>query len=137
MLYYAELLAGLLLLIVGGNVLVDGAVIVAKKLKVSPLLIGLLLVGFGMSMPELATSLISVSRKAGGIAIGNVVGANIANILLVLGVAAMIRPIKIHRMSFGRDAIFLALSTIVLLVSLLRGEIGWELGALMCMTLGL
>ena len=117
--YYIELLAGLLFLIVGGNVLVDGSVMVARKLKVSPLLIGVLLVGFGTSMPELATSLISVARQAGGIAVGSVVGANIANILLVLGVAALIRPIKIHKLSFGRDAVFLGLSTIVLLVSVL------------------
>ena len=133
--YYIELLAGLLFLIVGGNVLVDGSVMVARKLKVSPLLIGVLLVGFGTSMPELATSLISVARQAGGIAVGSVVGANIANILLVLGVAALIRPIKIHKLSFGRDAVFLGLSTIVLLVSVLNGYIAWELGALMCMTL--
>ena len=133
--YYIELLAGLLFLIVGGNVLVDGSVMVARKLKVSPLLIGVLLVGFGTSMPELATSLISVARQAGGIAVGSVVGANIANILLVLGVAALIRPIKIHKLSFGRDAVFLGLSTIVLLVSVLNGYIAWELGALMCITL--
>ena len=132
---YIELLAGLFFLILGGNVLVDSAVSVARKLKVSSLLIGLLLVGFGTSMPELATSLLAVARDAGGIAVGNVIGSNIANILLVLGVAALIRPIKIHRNAFGRDAIFLGLSTIVLLVALLKGSIGWELGALMCMTL--
>ena len=132
---YIELFLGLLLLIGGGNLLVDGSVTIARRFKVSPLLIGLLLVGFGTSMPELATSLLAVARKADGIAIGNVVGSNIANILLVLGMAAVLRPIKIHTNSFGRDAIFLGISTIVLLVSLLRGHIGWELGALMCMTL--
>ena len=132
---YIKFLFGMLLLIVGGNVLVDGAVLVAKRFKVSPLLIGLLFIGFGTSLPELATSLLAVMHRADGIAIGNVVGSNIANILLVLGVSALICPIKIHTPSFGRDAIFLGLSTIVLLASLLRGHIAWELGALMCMTL--
>ncbi len=135
MLLYIKLIFGLFLLILGGNVLVDSSVTVARKLKVSPLLIGLLLIGFGTSMPELVTSLLAVARKADGIAIGNVVGSSIANILLVLGVAAVLRPIKIHTLSFGRDAIFLGISTIILLISLLRGHIGWELGGLMCMTL--
>ena len=132
---YLKLLMGLLFLIVGGNVLVSGSVLIAKKLKVSPLLIGIVLVGFGTSMPELSTSILSVFRKAEGIAVGNVVGSNIANILLVLGVAALIRPISINSRAFGRDAIFLGLSTAVLLISLLKGQIYWELGLLMCMTL--
>ena len=132
---YILLVFGLLLLIGGGNILVDGSVNVAKRFKVSSLLIGLLFIGFGTSLPELSTSLISVARKVDGIAIGTVLGSNIANILLVLGVAAILRPIKIHPNSFGRDAIFLGVSTIVLLVSVLKGSIGWELGALMCMTL--
>lgn len=132
---YIIFLTGMFFLIVGGNVLVDSSIIIARKLKISPLLIGIFLIGFGTSMPELTTSLLAVARRAEGIAIGNVVGSNIANILLVLGVAAFIKPIKIHTPSFGRDAIFLGLATIILLISLLAGHISWELGALMCMTL--
>ena len=132
---YFSLLAGLVLLIVGGNALVSGSVVLAKKWHVSPLLIGLLLVGFGTSMPELMTSLVAVARHSGGIAIGNVVGSNIANILLVLGISAIIRPITIPVKSFGRDAIFLSVSTVVLLIALLKGTIGFEMGALMCVTL--
>lgn len=132
---YIFLFLGMLILIVGGNVLVDGAVFLAKRLRVSSLLIGLFLIGFGTSFPELATSLLAVLRNADGIAIGNVVGSNIANILLVLGVAAFLHPIKLHTPSFGRDALFLGISTLILLVSLLRGHISWELGLLMCMTL--
>ena len=132
---YINLFVSLALLIIGGNVLVSGSVILAKRLKVSPLLIGLLLIGFGTSIPELMTSLFAVAHHSGSIAIGNIVGSNIANILLVLGICATIRPINIHDHAFGRDAIFLGLSAMVLLISLLKGVIGFEMGALMCMTL--
>lgn len=132
---YLELIFGFLFLIVGGYVLVSSSVMVAQRIHVSSLLIGLLVVGFGTSLPELSTSLLSVAREAEGLAVGNVVGSNIANILLVLGVAAIINPIELHQKAFGRDAIFLLVSTIILLISLLKGYIGWELGCLMCMTL--
>ncbi len=132
---YFLLLVGVVLLIVGGNVLVSSAVVLARKWHISSLLIGLLFVGFGTSLPELATSLIAVARGVEGIAIGNVVGSNIANILLVLGVSAIIHPIKIPAHAFARDAIFLGVSTLVLLIAVLKGTIGTEMGALMCLTL--
>ena len=77
---YAKCIIGLILLIVGGNVLVSNSVLVAQRFRLSPLLIGLLLIGFGTSSPELVTSLVSVLRNAEGLAVGNVVGSNIANI---------------------------------------------------------
>ena len=89
---YLWLVLGLALLAFGGDTLVSGAVCLARRLKVSPLLIGLTLVGFGTSTPELVTSLIAAVKGSDGIAVGNVVGSNIANILLVLGAAAVIRP---------------------------------------------
>ncbi len=133
---YLLILLGFLMLIYGGNVLVDGAVSVAQKMKVSPLLIGLTLVGFGTSTPELMTSLFASFMNAEGIAVGNVVGSNIANVLLVLGVAACICPIVINTKSFKRDSRFLLLATGVLVLALLWGEIGFILGLLMCGTLG-
>ena len=133
---YILILIGFSLLIYGGNVLVDGAVAVARRLKVSPLLIGLTLVGFGTSTPELMTSLFAAVMNKEGIAVGNVVGSNIANILLVLGVAAAMSPIAVHRASFKRDSLFLLLSTGVLVLALLCGRIGFLLGAVMCATLG-
>jgi len=132
---YVLLLIGFICLIGGGNLLVDGSVAVANKLKVSPLLIGLVLVGFGTSAPELATSLLANYRQAGGIAVGNVIGSNIANILLVLGVAALLRAIPVQKKSFKRDSLFLAFSTFILILALLCGTINTGLGILMCAVL--
>ncbi|MGD1977064.1 MAG: sodium:calcium antiporter, partial [Gammaproteobacteria bacterium] len=79
---WALLFGGLALLIVGGELLVRGAVQVASRLGISPLVIGLTLVGFGTSTPELVTSIQAILTNAPGIAYGNIVGSNIANILL-------------------------------------------------------
>lgn len=132
---YLKFVLSLGMMILGANVLVSGAVVLAKRFRVSPLLIGLLLIGFGTSFPELTTSFLSMIHGQTDLAVGNVVGSNIANILLVLGVAAVLRPIPIQSASFKRDAVFLAISAFVLLISLWQKRIGWELGILMCMTL--
>ena len=128
---YLLLALGLFLLFVGGDWLVAGSVAVARRLKVSPLLIGLTLVGFGTSTPELVTSLIATYKGSAGISVGNVVGSNIANILLVLGVAALLNPIPVKGKSFKRDATFLILSTLVLVGAASFGLIGCLLGAVM------
>ena len=128
---YLLLALGLFLLFVGGDWLVAGSVAVARRLKVSPLLIGLTLVGFGTSTPELVTSLIATYKGSAGISVGNVVGSNIANILLVLGVAALLNPIPIKGKSFKRDSTFLILSTLVLVGAASFGLIGYLLGAVM------
>ena len=133
---YLLLLFGFAILIGGGNILVDGAVAVAKRLHVSPLLIGLTLIGFGTSTPELMTSLFAAAMDAEGIAVGNVVGSNIANIFLVLGVAASIYAIPVNTKSFKRDSLFLCIATGVLVFALLLGRIGFIIGFLMCATLG-
>ena len=125
-------LLGFLLLIWGGNVLVNGAVGLAKKLKVSPLLIGLVVVGFGTSTPELITSLLAVFGHSDGLAIGNIVGSNIINILLVLGAAACIFPIAVPRLSLRRDGKFLLLSSAVLVAALFVGKITFLWGLVMC-----
>ena len=124
------------LLMYGGNLLVDGSVSVAKKMRVSSLLIGLTLVGFGTSTPELVSSLMAAIKGEPGIAIGNVVGSNIANILLVLGVAALLRPIPISLKEFRRDGLFLIASTVVLCAGLWWGSINFVWGVLMCGLLG-
>jgi len=100
---YLEILLGLVLLFAGGEALVRGAVAVARRLAVSPLLIGLTLVGFGTSTPELVTSLQAAFLDSPGIAVGNVVGSNTANILLILGLAALIFPLATSRDAFVRD----------------------------------
>lgn len=101
---YLQLLAGLALLLIGGDAFVRGAVGIAQRFKVSPLLIGLTLVGFGTSLPELFASLEAARVGAPGIAVGNVVGSNIANILLILGLSALITPLAIAPGSLRRDA---------------------------------
>jgi cation:H+ antiporter len=111
---YLFVLGGLLLLLLGGEALVRGSVSVARKLNISELVIGLTLVGFGTSVPELVTSLQAVDRGAVGIAIGNVVGSNIANIFLVLALAALVSPILVNPKALARDGTVMLAATAVL-----------------------
>ncbi|WP_379922280.1 calcium/sodium antiporter [Erythrobacter sp. R86502] len=115
---------GLVLLALGGEFLVRGAVGMAARLGISPLLAGLTIVGFGTSMPELATSVQAAMAGAPGIAIGNVVGSNIANILLILGVSALILPLAVNPKSFKRDSIALGGSALLCTGAVLLGIIG-------------
>lgn len=119
-----QLLAGFILLLGGGEALVKGAVGVAGRLGVSPMLIGFLLVGFGTSTPELVASLNAALAGAPGIAVGNVIGSNIANILLILGVAGLILPMAVNRDAFLRDGSMLVVATVLFVGAALFGEIG-------------
>ena len=110
-----ELTLGLGLLLLGGDFLVRGAVSLALRLGLSPLLIGLTIVGFGTSTPELVTSVQAARAGAPGIALGNVIGANNANILLILGLAALLSPIIVARAAFLRDGLVLALATVAVI----------------------
>lgn len=85
------ILVGFVLLIKGGDFLVEGAVSIAKRANLSPMVIGLTIVGFGTSSPELLVSIQAALSGSSGIAIGNVVGSNIANIALILGIAAIVK----------------------------------------------
>lgn len=100
---WLPLVGGLALLIAGGDLLVRGSVTAAQRLGVSPLVIGLTLVGFGTSTPELVTSLQAALSEAPGIAYGNIVGSNIANILLIGGVAALLFPVAVDSRALRRD----------------------------------
>lgn len=128
---YALLILGLVLLAFGGDTMVSGAVALAKKMGISTLLIGLTLVGFGTSTPELLTSLLAAIKGSNAIALGNVVGSNIANILLVLGMAAIIAPVNVDIKAFKRDGGFLALSCALLIVALFLGQIGRIMGGVL------
>lgn len=108
-----QLVGGLILLMLGGEMLVRGAVQVANRLGVSPLVIGLTLVGFGTSTPELVTSVQAALSGSPGIAYGNIVGSNIANILLILGIAAIITPIAVSSNALKRDSTIMVLVTVV------------------------
>lgn len=107
------LLAGFALLLVGGELLVRGSVRVAELLGMSPLLIGLTLVGFGTSAPELVTSVEASLAGSPGIAVGNIVGSNIANILLILGTAAVLSPVAVSPSAFSRDGAFVVMTAIL------------------------
>ncbi len=101
------LIAGLVFLIVGGELLVRGSVAAARRLGISPLMIGLTLVGFGTSTPELVTSVHAASIGQAGISVGNIVGSNLANILLVIGASALIFPIQVPRSALRRDGVLM------------------------------
>lgn len=128
---YIELAAGLVLLLMGGDLLVRGAVSLAQRMGLSPLLIGLTIVGFGTSAPEMLTSVQAALAGAPGIAVGNVVGSNIANILLILGLAALLSPVVVARDAFMRDGAVLALATLAVLVLALGGTLTPLIGALL------
>jgi len=127
---YVQLAAGFLLLLVGGEALVRGAVATARRFGVSPLLIGLTLVGFGTSMPELITSLEAVLVGSPGIAVGNVVGSNIANILLILGVAALIWPMRCDPEAFYRDGAVVVVSAVAFIAVCVDGMVERSAGIL-------
>lgn len=100
---YLLLVLGLVLLIAGGELLVRGAVRIAEHFGLSPMLIGLTIVGMGTSMRELAASVQSALAGSPGLAIGNIVGSNIANLLLILGLAVAIAPFAVPRSVLWRD----------------------------------
>ena len=107
------LAGGLVLLIAGGEFLVRGSVRLAERFGMSPLLIGLTLVGFGTSTPELVTSVQAAIAGSPGIAVGNIVGSNIANILFILGLSALITPIKVGPSALRRDGVIVLASAIL------------------------
>lgn len=105
------LLVGLVILLAAGEALVRGAASLAKLANIPPLIIGLTVVAFGTSAPELVVTLQAVMGDAGGIAMGNIVGSNIANVLLVLGLPAMLSPIAMVVPKLRRHAVALLLAT--------------------------
>ncbi|MDY0028776.1 MAG: calcium/sodium antiporter [Pseudobdellovibrionaceae bacterium] len=123
------ILAGFALLLAGGEALVRGSVAIATKMGVSKLVIGLTLVGFGTSAPELVTSIQAALSGASGIAIGNVVGSNIANILLIIGASALLFPMACPREAVTRDGTIMAIATILLAVVCFNGDITRPIGA--------
>ncbi|MBK8208572.1 MAG: calcium/sodium antiporter [Rhodospirillales bacterium] len=120
---YLELLGGLALLVAGAELLVRGSVGIARRLGVSPLLIGLTLVGFGTSSPELVASVTAALKGSPGIAVGNVVGSNICNLLLILGLSALFAPLAITRAAFLRDGPVLMAASVALVGVCLLGDL--------------
>lgn len=112
------IVAGLVLILVGSDWLVEGASGVARKYGISEFIIGMTIVGIGTSMPELVSSLISAIQGHGDMALGNVTGSNICNILLILGVTALISPIRYTRSNIRKDIPFAILVSLFLIVML-------------------
>ena len=110
------LIAGLLLIIFGADWLVDGASAIARKLKISEFVIGLTIVGFGTSCPELVVSVTGAIKGISDISIGNVIGSNIFNTLLILGLTALILPISVTKNNKRRDIPMTLLVTLLLIV---------------------
>lgn len=123
------ILGGLVGLVIGGDLLVRGAVTLARGFGVSPLIIGLTLVGFGTSTPELVTSLQAAFAGSPGIAVGNIVGSNIGNILLILGLAALIAPVVVAPEALRRDGVVMLAATLGFVAVALSGGIGRGVGA--------
>ncbi|MEK7266479.1 MAG: calcium/sodium antiporter [Pseudomonadota bacterium] len=107
----ALIVLALAVLLVGGDLLVRGAVGAATALKISPLLVSLTIIAFGTSAPELFVSVTSVIEHQPGIAIGNIIGSNIANVFLVLGLPALIYPMSAHVPGLRRHAVAMLIAT--------------------------
>jgi cation:H+ antiporter len=126
-----QLAGGFVLLLFGAEYLVRGAVSLANKLKVSPMIIGMTIVAYGTTAPELVVSLQAAFDGQPGIAVGNVVGSNIANILLILGAAALITPITCDPKALYRDAAVMMGSALMFVALALGGTIARWQGLLM------
>lgn len=130
------LIGGFILLFVAGDLLVRGASNLAEKLGVQPLVIGIVVVGFGTSVPELSTSIRAALQGAPGIATGNIVGSNMANMLLILGTGALIYPIAARRSHVFRDGGVGALGAVLLGFAAWYGELNRLIGIGFILILG-
>ena len=130
-----SLIGGFVLLFLAGELLVRGASSLAERLGVQPLVIGIVIVGFGTSVPELATSVRAALQGAPGIAMGNIVGSNMANMLLILGAGAIIYPIATKRSNVFRDGGFGALGAVILGLAAWHGELNRFTGIILIIAL--
>ncbi len=120
---YLGLLAGFVILLVSGDLLVRGSVSLAVKFGVPAIVIGLTVVAFGTSAPELVVSVRAATTGATGIAIGNIVGSNIANVLLVLGLPALIRPTECDQPFIGRNTLYVVGASILFVLLCFMGPL--------------
>ena len=120
---------GMLLMIYGGKLMVDHAVTLAEHFQVSERIIGLTIMAAGTSLPELATSLVAAARKKADLAVGNIVGSNIFNIVFILSTSALIKPV-VYSEDFNRDGALLIGGTLLLFLAMFTGKKGvmdrWE-----------
>ncbi|MEQ9257399.1 MAG: calcium/sodium antiporter [Alphaproteobacteria bacterium] len=133
-----QILLGFVLLIGSAEILVRGAVALAHRIHVSPMIIGLTIVAYGTTMPELVVSLEAARNGAVGVAIGNVVGSNIANILLILGIAAVIAPIPCEGRTMRREGVVAIFAAFLLAALALDGKLApWHGIGMIALLVGL
>lgn len=137
MITFISIIAGFILLLAGGEALVRGSVAIANKLGLSKLVIGLTLVGFGTSAPELVTSVQAALAGSPGIAIGNVVGSNIANILLIIGTSALLFPMICPREAILRDGMVMVAATALFTLACYVGNLNYITGLIFLTLLAL
>jgi len=120
------LVLGLVLLLGGGNWFVDGAAGLARLFGVRPLIIGVIVIGFGTSAPEMLVSLFAVVEGKGGIAVGNIVGSNIANVGLVMALAAIVFPLVVERSVLRKELLLTILITFLFgVLVMFDGRLDW------------
>ena len=125
------IILGFALLVKGGDFLVDGSVAIAQRARLTPIVIGITVVGFGTSMPEFLVSVQAALAGSSGIAIGNVAGSNIANVALILGVTSLIRPLPATRQMLRIDLPFMLLSMLLFIAAASYGTINRLMGIAM------
>ncbi len=134
-LYFLAVILGILGLVWGADRFIEGAVQLSRRFSISPLVIGLTVVSFGTSMPELITTLMANLTGHPSVAVGNVVGSNIANICLILGAAALFKPLTTSAPMMRKEYPFLIVITVVIWLMSFDGWYGRADGILLCLTL--
>jgi cation:H+ antiporter len=116
-----KIIGGLAGLVIGGKLVLENAVSIARSFEVSERIIGLTIVAAGTSLPELATSVVAAYRKKSDIAVGNIIGSNIFNFLLIFGVSSVIRPISYDPV-FDFDLLMISVGTVLLFIAMFTGK---------------
>ena len=129
------IIIGLVLLFAGGEGLVKGSVALAERMGLSTLLVSLVVVGFGTSAPELLVCIKAALSGTGDLAVGNTVGSNIANVLLILGVGALIRPLVCHNTDIRRDSMAVIAASLLVTGIAFTGVLSWYTGLLLVLVL--
>ena len=123
MIMYLQVLAGFAILVIAAEAMVRGAVIIAEKLGISPMVIGMTVIAFGTSAPELMVSLQAALSGSTGLAIGNIVGSNIANVWLILGITCLVAPILAKPDALKRDILLFGGGSVLFVVLCLQGTL--------------
>lgn len=129
------IVGGLCFLFFGGEGLLKGSISLARSFGLSKLLVSIVIIGFGTSMPEMTVSVLAALEGSPEIALGNIVGSNTANILLIFGIAVMLKPIRIVNKDLRRDIIVMMATSILLCILAITDSLNFTSGALMLLAL--